>query len=237
MLQKDLNLDNTKDKINFLNEIAKILSEVDNKIEQEVYIEKIAKTYNISKEAIYLETNKNSLNQVIKGNEKNIKKTTNQEKEKTENNKDTVAKRELILLQILINNTKEFYEKIKNEINENDFEIEENKEILKKIYKNYSIKETEKININKILDSFYENKKIISVLTGIMAEEEIDKIKSKKMLDNILTTYKKEKLRKRKNEIIEILINGSEKNQNLKEVEKELEKELQHIVIKISKMN
>ena len=51
-LKKDINLENASDKIKFLNEIAKILAKVDNTIEREIYIEKIAKRYNISKEAI-----------------------------------------------------------------------------------------------------------------------------------------------------------------------------------------
>ena len=57
-LKKNLNLENTSDKIKFLNELAKTLSEVDNTMEREVYIEKIAKEYDISKEAIYAEVNK-----------------------------------------------------------------------------------------------------------------------------------------------------------------------------------
>ena len=58
ILKKDLNLENTNDKIKFLNEIAKLISNVNNTIEREVYIEKIAKEYDISKEAIYAEVNK-----------------------------------------------------------------------------------------------------------------------------------------------------------------------------------
>ncbi len=46
-LKKDINIENASDKIKFLNEIAKILAKVDNTIEREIYIEKIAKKYNI----------------------------------------------------------------------------------------------------------------------------------------------------------------------------------------------
>ncbi len=42
----------------FLNEVSKILARVDNNIEKEVYIDRIAKEYNVSKEAIYAQTNK-----------------------------------------------------------------------------------------------------------------------------------------------------------------------------------
>ena len=68
VLKKDLNLDNTNDKIKFLNEIAKLISKIDNTIEQEIYVEKIAKEYDISKEAIYAEVNKltyKSNNQIL----------------------------------------------------------------------------------------------------------------------------------------------------------------------------
>ena len=58
VLQQNLNLENSSDKIKFLNEIAKLISQIDNTIEREVYIEKIAKEYDISKEAIYAEVNK-----------------------------------------------------------------------------------------------------------------------------------------------------------------------------------
>ena len=57
-LKKDLNLDNTSDKIKFLNEIAKVLSEVDNTMEREIYIDKISKEYDISKNSIDAEINK-----------------------------------------------------------------------------------------------------------------------------------------------------------------------------------
>ena len=43
ILKQNLNLDITNDKIKFLNEIAKLISKVDNTIEKEVYIEKISK--------------------------------------------------------------------------------------------------------------------------------------------------------------------------------------------------
>lgn len=57
-LKQNLNLENTIDKIKFLNEIAKIISKIDNSMEREVYIENISKTYEVSKEAIYAEVNK-----------------------------------------------------------------------------------------------------------------------------------------------------------------------------------
>ena len=58
MLKQNLNLENINDKIKFLNEVAKILANVTNSIERELYIEKIAAEYKVSKESIYGEVNK-----------------------------------------------------------------------------------------------------------------------------------------------------------------------------------
>ena len=58
ILKQSLDLNNTNDKIKFLNEIAKTLASVDNSMEREVYIDKIGKTYGISTEAIQSEINK-----------------------------------------------------------------------------------------------------------------------------------------------------------------------------------
>ena len=58
VLKNNSKLTSTSDKINFLNGIAKILTVIDNKIEQEIYIDKISSEYAISKEAIYAQINK-----------------------------------------------------------------------------------------------------------------------------------------------------------------------------------
>ncbi len=64
VLKQNLDLENINDKIKFLNEIAEVLSKVENTMERELYIDKISKTYNISKEAIYGEVNKRAANKV-----------------------------------------------------------------------------------------------------------------------------------------------------------------------------
>ena len=64
ILKQNLNLENINDKIKFLNEVAKILSKVDNNMEKELYIDKISQEYGISKEAIYGEVNKLAYNNV-----------------------------------------------------------------------------------------------------------------------------------------------------------------------------
>ena len=83
MIKKNLNLENVNDKIKFLKEVAKLLKNVDSKIEQEIYIDKIAKEHGVSKEAIYAEINKQTGNKVgakiLEKNKNTITKKINQE--------------------------------------------------------------------------------------------------------------------------------------------------------------
>ena len=58
VLKKSLDLNNVSDKIKFLKETARLLTTVDSKIEQELYIDRISSEYGISKEALYAEINK-----------------------------------------------------------------------------------------------------------------------------------------------------------------------------------
>lgn len=50
VLKKSLDLNNVSDKIKFLKETARLLTTVDSKIEQELYIDRISSEYGISKE-------------------------------------------------------------------------------------------------------------------------------------------------------------------------------------------
>ena len=58
MLRKKYNLEIATDKISFLKEVAKMIAEIDSKVEREIYVDKIATSNNISKEAIFADLNK-----------------------------------------------------------------------------------------------------------------------------------------------------------------------------------
>ncbi len=150
VLKKDLNLDNTNDKIKFLNEIAKIVSTVDNQIEQEVYIDKISKDYEISKEAIYAQINKlnYSKNQGQKVLENNYKRSV---VKKTNVVSESLEKREKMIIELLLNGKDKIYQKIKQIISPKDFKDEKNKKIMEKLYEEF---EKGNSNINNILEEF-----------------------------------------------------------------------------------
>jgi len=228
VLKKDLDLDNVNDKIKFLNEIAKLLSTVDNRMEQEVYIDTISREYSISKEAIYSEINKlnYSRNQGKKTLESNYKKSNIIKKK--EILPEELVKRENMIIGILLNGKQEVYNQIKNILSPEDFKKEENKKIMQKLYEEF---EKGNSNINNILEIFDSDEEIISILTGLMAYDY--KIKDdKKAIEDLINNYKKEKLTNRKKEIIDYL---NDENIDKQEVTN-LEKELHDIIIKLAQM-
>ena len=227
ILKKDLNLQNTNDKIKFLNEIAKLLAKVENNMEREIYIDKIAKAYSISKEAIYAQVNK--LIYANSGGEKVLEKTIAKPKivkKNTDNNiPSTVIKRENTILSIIINQNVSVFNKIKDKIKPEDFEYELNKTIATKLYEEL---EKGNSNINAIIDNFNEEEQ--NHITMLMASDlEIENID--KAIKDILITYKKEKLDYRKMQIIEQI-----KLETDAEKKKILENELSEIIIQLAKI-
>ena len=225
VLKNSLKLDHVNDKIKFLKETAKILQNIDSKIEQEIYLDKISKEYGISKEAIYAEINKQSGNKTgSKILEKNKSVVT-----KKENKQIPVVlqKRENAIIALLINGDKSVYEQIKHRILPSDLKLDINKKIVEKMYNKY---EKTEVPVNNIMDLFIEDQEAINKITEIMADEYQQQI-DKKTIDSIINIYEKEKLTLLKNEIIQNL-----RETNDLETKKVLEQELNDIIIKLTKI-
>ena len=226
LLKRNLNLENVNDKIKFLNEIAKLISKIDNTIEREVYIEKIAKEYEISKEAIYAEVNK--LTYSDKKDEKVLEKTKPvllHKKTEEQQVSETIKKRENTILSILLTGNENLYQIIKQNISAEDFKYELNKEIAKKLYEEL---EKGNSNINSIIDKMDEEEQ--SHITEIMAiDYEIEDME--KAIDDLMQSYQRDKLNERKLEILRLL-EGEIQPDN----KKELEKELSEVIIQLAKL-
>ena len=224
-LRKELDINNTSDRIKFLNEIAKILSKVNNDIEKEVYVDKISSSYEVSKEAIYAEINKITYKNI--NSEKHLEKKLPVMKRK-ENKKidESIIKRENMVIYLLINNP-DTYLQIKEHIATNDIKDEKNKKILEIIYNEYG---KGNINPENVLN-WFEDEEIINHITWIMAYDfEINDIN--KCLIDLFSTYQKEKMIVKRNEILRKIEQGNmEKN----EVEK-LENELNQIILKLARI-
>ena len=228
VLKNKYNLENSNDKIKFLNEISKIISEIDNDIEKEVYIDKIAKQYNISKEAIYAQLNKitYSTNKSSKILERNITKGINIKNVKRENIDDIIEKREKLIIYLLITLKLNVYNKIKNIISANDFKGEKNKKIVEILYSQF-----EKGYSSNILDLFNNDDEIINYITYIMSSE-IDIENTEKAIDDLINKIKKEKLIEEKNNLLKKLIDSN----ILQEEKKVMEERLKEISIALTKI-
>lgn len=226
MLKQSMTTETTSDKIKFLNEVSKILSRVDNNIEKEVYIDRISKEYNVSKEAIYAQTNKLQYSNSVGEKVLEQKVTPKIQVKKEENVTEGVIKRENMVLAILMTEGIKAYEKIKTVVSLEEFKYDINKQILKKLYYEF---EKGNSNINSILDSIQEEE-ILKQITKIMADDYNIQDMNKATLD-IINIYEKEKNISRRNRIIEEL-----DNKNLGEEERaSLENELSNIIIKLAR--
>ncbi len=227
MLKANLNLQHPNDKIKFLKEIANILAKIDNEIEREVYISNISLEYGISKEAIYAE--------IIKLNSQSVKSTKVLEKakprieikkEQTPVN-EQIDKREKLIIYLLINYPEQSYEKIKDNIEISDISSERNQNIIKKLYEEI---EKGNSNNNNIID-WFEDEETVNYLSWILAYDfEIEEIN--KCIDDVIFAYQKDKLIKKRNNIIKSLEN---KEISIDEREN-LEKELNNTIIQLAKM-
>lgn len=224
-LKKDLDLNNTTDKIKFLNEIAKVLSTVNNRMEKEVYIDKISEEYKISKEAIYAEVNK------LEYSNENNKKILEMPKIKAQiqvpkNERISIdEKKENLIIKIIIIAQYRIYKELKDIIKPEDFKNDINKKIINKLYQKY---EETNSDIEDILILFDEEE-IINKLSSIMMEDNTN-LDIDKCLQDIIKNINQDRLILERNEIIEKLKSS---NLNKEEIEK-LENDLSSILIRIA---
>lgn len=216
-LKQTLDLEQANDKIKFLNEVSKILLSTKNKIEKEVYIEKISETYGISKEAIYAELNKleyaNSKGTKILERPVAVQKTAIGVKK--EDTSSSVSKENLLIL-LLINDKLAVYEKIKDKISPEDFRNEQNKRIVKILYE-----ELEKGDISNVIGLFENEEDLLSHITYILSKE-LDINNIDKALDDLISKFMKEKLQEEKGEILKKLVEGKLNIEETKKIEERL---------------
>lgn len=228
VLRKQYNLDITADKVKFLKELSGLLSKIENKIEREIYIEKIAEKNKISKEALYAEVNKllydNNSSKAILDRAKPMYKT---EKVSDDSKLDMATrKRENMILYILINNFEDAGQIIKENISKEDFKSDINKRIFEEIYK---VAENGDEEIYKALSNV-EDEEFQSTLSQIIVSDyEITSVS--KCIEDVIGVYSRDKLNSRK---LEILNKLGDKSIPKEEIEK-LELELNNIIIELAR--
>ncbi len=226
-LKQSLNIENVNDRIIFLNEMAKTLAEIDNTIEREVFIDKIAQTYKISKEAINAEVNKLLYKNTAKPQilERNVTPIA-QIKQDTVVDEKTL-RREKMLIYLLVNYPQESFKRVFSIVKPDLIKGEENKEIITKVYENYS----KGIDSENIID-WFEDEAIVNYISGILVEDfEITNVD--KAIEDIEKLYLKESKISRRNEVLKLL---EDKEKLTAEERIELENELNNLIIDLVRM-
>ena len=140
------------------------------------------------------------------------------------------TEREKSVIAVLINEKEDGYNQIKEEIAVEDLKSEPNKKILKKLYEEFEKGNSNNIS-NVLMNFFSEDEQVISRLTELLSEE-YQTNNDKKLIDNIIKTYKKEKLNMKKQELIE-----KQKSTNLTVEEiKKIDREIQEVIIELAKI-
>ncbi len=228
-LKKSLDLNNTSDKIKFMNEIANILSKVDNSMEREVYVDKISRTYQISKEAIYAEVNKKILKNTPIVTRKTLEKTNIPVQATHIDTKidEATLRRERMLIYILINYTEESFERIYKFCDLKYIKDERNRVIIEKLYD-----EIQKGHGSENIMDQFDDQEIINYLSGILAYDfEITDVE--KAIEDVEKAYIKESKIERRNFIIHEIENDKDMNEAKRQ---ELEQELNNIMIELTKI-
>lgn len=231
MLKRQLNLENVNDKIKFLNEVANILSKIENNMEREVYIDKISLEYKVSKEAIYAEVNKKLYgnNQSEKKLERPVTTIREAKQDVAEKEVDEKTKKtESLIIYLLINYPDKSFVRLENIVKNNLIKMEKNRQIINKLYEEHR---KGNINIENIIDLF-EDENIVNYLSGIMSSNfEITDVD--KCIDDVMLTYKKEILLQKRNDILNKLNN---QNTLTKDEIANLEEELNSVIIQLAKI-
>lgn len=226
VLKNTLNIEHPNDKIKFLKEIAKVLSKIENEIERQVYMDKIASEYQISKDAIGAEISK--LNNALSSGKKGLERAKPKlEKKDIPETKEQITKREQLIIYLLIHYPEQSYETIKQGISIEDIKDTQNQVIIKKLYEEL---EKGNSNTNHVLN-WFEEEEIINKISWIMAYDfEISEVN--KCIKDIVSLYEKEKVVLERNQIIKEL----ERQDLTQEQTRQLETRLSEIIIQLAKM-
>lgn len=220
---KNKNLSVFDEKVEFLTNVAVVLSDIENNIEREMYVDKISNMYSISKNAITGEIDK----RLNKTNNANMYSNyfNHDIQNRIDGSKILRQRQEQYIISLLLSKDRKIIDKVFNTIKQDEFEYKNISELYDDLKKLNIEKDITKLNIvSKITDE-----KKLNLITEIMCID-ISKFNKNKLLEDILQSFKKYKFQKRREEILKKL------KENITKEEKDcLDIELSQIILKLKK--
>lgn len=222
-LKEHYNLEDTTEKIKFLNAMADILSKVDNNIERDIYVDKLSKELGVGREAINAEIEKINFSGEAKRKiwvappkmqEETITKTQAQVNEFEDN-----------IIYLLSTKNRDIYVMILETLDLKDIVSEVNKTLITKLYKKYEDESIQYIDPVDICTSDEEFDNMTRILMKSNAIENATKV-----CQEILKNYSNTKLQNEKMRLISCIQNATSEQER-----KEYEVELNKLIIKLVK--
>ena len=221
-LEKSLDINNIDSKIKFLTGVADIMAKIENDIERDLYIDKIARKYDIG------------TGPIIKEVEKRLKKASNDEividmqsiNRKMQLVTNIRKRQEQYIIALILCKDKKIQEEIFDKIKPEDIHDEN----VRNIY-NFLIDLKNNFDINKIdILSKVRDEEMVKELTEIMYID-LSMSDRNKLFHDVIKNKNKEKLFLRRDEILKRI------SENITSDEKEiLNFELNQIVVELSKL-
>lgn len=221
-LKKNIDMTTTDGKISYLNSAANVLAKLDNSIERDFYINKIAAELGVGVESIYSEINK----KMFGGSTKNVKRSPIPALESSTTKIIDIPKNvydsEKLLIFLLCQDDKENFNTIKKYMNYDNFTVNLYRHLAEKLYMHFESQKQQ-----NIIDLFSDENDI-NVITGIMQEEDNLGNNNEKALLDAIDILRKFDLEKEKSAILKSLKDdpsGPKAN--------ELERRLNDVILKL----
>ena len=211
-------------KVEVLTNISKILAEIENDIERDMYLDIISSKYNVSRDAIKAEINKRI-------NKSNISKKEESLKLKNDVKPKALSlrrKQEEYIIALLLSKDKSSVKKCIERFSKEDFEYEDIRRIFEYLKEVNISEDITKMNILARISTDNSMNLDINLITEILTID-IASLNKEKLLSDLNIVFKNYYYKKRRSEIVERM------KENISEDERKmLEVELGQIVIKIA---
>ena len=198
-LKKNIDMSTTDGKIAYLNSVATILAKLDNSIERDFYINKIAAELGVGVESIYSEINKKIFGTSTKSIKHSPIPALQTATTKIIDIPKNVYDSEKLLIFLLCQNDKKIFNTIKKYMNYDNFTVNLYRHLAEKLYMHF---ENEKGQ--NIVDLFSDENDV-NVITGIMQEENNLGNNNEKALLDAVDILRKFDLEKEKSAILKSL--------------------------------